>query len=184
MRSNFSIWVAVSLWHLLAVSHAQTNNFGSLPSCAQNCMEDTFRDTMCHPLLSSDLSCACHNTALLEKVRVCTTVSCGRKDELTALNITFKVCSDKPIPDKSKSYRLIILAFYTLAVIAMAAQWIVRFTVGRLQWLDDGNMVMVLALDTVLFATCYKMSFTGLGLDMWNVPFSGITTTLLVRCCS
>lgn len=63
----------------------------------------------------------------------------------------------------------------------MTAQWVVRFTVGRLQSLDDGNMVMVLAVDTLLFAVCYKMSFTGLGLDMWNVAFEDITTTLLVR---
>ncbi|KAJ4316701.1 hypothetical protein N0V94_005314 [Neodidymelliopsis sp. IMI 364377] len=61
----------------------------------------------------------------------------------------------------------------------MVAQWVARSTVGRLKWLDDGNMVVVLALDTVLFAVCYKMSFTGLGRDMWNVSFSGITSTLL-----
>jgi hypothetical protein len=63
----------------------------------------------------------------------------------------------------------------------MTGQWVVRFTVGRLQWLDDGNALMVLAVDTLLFAVCYKMSWTGLGLDMWNVPFEQITTTLLVR---
>lgn len=73
------------------------------------------------------------------------------------------------------------MAFFTLAVIAIAAQFIVRFSVGRLQWLDDGNMFMVLAMDTLLFGVCYKMSFTGLGLDMWNVQYSDITTTLLVQ---
>lgn len=117
----------------------------------------------------------------LDKARDCITTTCGRKDELSALNIFFKACTDKPVRDKSTSYRKINVAFYILAVVAMTTQWVVRFTVGRLQWLDDGNMVMVLALDTVLFAVCYKMSFTGLGLDMWNVPFEGITTTLLVR---
>lgn len=113
--------------------------------------------------------------------RDCFTTSCTRKDELSALNITFKACTDKPVRDKSVSYRRINLAFYILAVVAMVTQWVVKFSVGRLQWLDDGNMVAVLAVDTVLFAVCYKMSFTGLGLDMWNVAFPDITTTLLVR---
>ena len=78
-------------------------------------------------------------------------------------------------------YRHVILAFYILSVVALAAQWVVRFTVGRLELLDDANTFMVLAADTVLFAVCYKMSWTGLGRDMWNVgSFDQITTTLLV----
>ncbi|KAL1648509.1 hypothetical protein SLS61_006833 [Didymella pomorum] len=101
-----------------------------------------------------------------------------RKDDLTALNITFKACTDKPSRDKSETYRHVNLAFYILSVVALAAQWIVRFTVGRLELLDDANTFMVLAVDTVLFAVCYKMSWTGLGRDMWNVPFDEITTTL------
>lgn len=146
----------------------------------QDCVNSTFASTTCHPLLASDASCACRDTVTLDTARVCITASCGRKDELSALNITFKACTDKPVRDKSTSYRRIIVAFYVLALAAMLAQWVVRFTVGRLQWLDDGNMVMVLAVDAVLFAVCYRMSFTGLGLDMWNVPFANITTTLLV----
>jgi hypothetical protein len=94
--------------------------------------------------------------------------------------MTHIACNEKT-RDKSGSYRILNVAFYSLAVVAMVAQWVARSTVGRLKWLDDGNMVVVLALDTVLFAVCYKMSFTGLGRDMWNVPFSGITSTLLVR---
>lgn len=144
-------------------------------------MNSTFTTPTCRPLLSSDPSCACRDTVLLDKNRECIIASCTRKDELTSLNLTFKACSDKPVRDKSKSYRTINVVFYTLATIAMAIQWVVRATAGRLRWLDDSNMVMVLALDTTLFAVCYKMSFTGLGLDMWNVTFSDITTTLLVR---
>jgi hypothetical protein len=138
--------------------------------------------TTCHPLSTSDASCACHDTVTLDKARDCFKTSCVQKDQLIALKITFKACTDKPIRDKSIKYRNINVAFYTLAVIAMLAQWLVRFTAGRLQLLDDGNMVMVLALNTILFAVCYKMSLTGLGLDMWNIPFEDITTTLLVRC--
>lgn len=143
-------------------------------------MDNTITTATCRPLSSSDAACACRDTVLLDKARDCIVTTCGRKDQLSALKITFTACSDKPIRNKSHSYRHIIVAFYVLAVAAMAAQFIVRFTVGRLQWLDDSNMIMVLALDTVLFAVCYKMSFTGLGLDRWHVPFSSITTTLLV----
>jgi hypothetical protein len=143
-------------------------------------VNSTFANTTCHPLSNSDASCACHESTTLDAARDCFTTSCGRKDDLTALNITFKACTDKPVRDKSESYRHVNLAFYILAVVALAAQWAVRFTVGRLQLLDDVNTFMILAMDTVLFAVCYKMSWTGLGRDMWNVPFDQITTTLLV----
>lgn len=143
-------------------------------------MNSTFASATCHPLSTSNGSCACHETATLDAARDCFTISCGRKDQLTALNITFKACTDKPPREKSTSYRHVNLAFYILAVVAIAGQWVVRFTIGRPQLLDDGNTFMILAVDTLLFAVCYKMSWTGLGWDMWNVPFEQITTTLLV----
>jgi hypothetical protein len=46
--------------------------------------------------------------------------------------------------DKSRGYWVSNITFFTLAVFAMAAQWAARATVGRLHWLDDGNMVVVL----------------------------------------
>lgn len=117
----------------------------------------------------------------LKTAEACFSTSCSRKDELTARNITTKACYNGPVRDKSKLYRTVNVAFYTISLTAIVAQFAVRFSVGRLQWLDDGNMVMVLAMNTLLFGVCYKMSFIGLGLDMWNVPFPNITTTLLVR---
>lgn len=82
--------------------------------------------------------------------------------------------------DKSRNYGNLILAFYILALVAMAAQWAARSTVGRLQFLDDGNMIVVLLVNTLLFAVCYRMSWTGLGRDMWNIEPHKITETLLV----
>lgn len=147
----------------------------------QDCVNSTFANTACRPLSASGASCACQDVTTLENARFCFTTACTRKDELSALNVTFRACNNAPIRNKSTSYRYINVVFYSLAVVAMSAQWLVRYSVGRLHWLDDGNMIMVLALDTILFAVCYKMSFTGLGVDMWNVTFSNITTTLLVR---
>lgn len=144
-------------------------------------MNRTFATTACRPLSGSGASCACEDVTKLDLARDCITASCTRKDTLSSLNVTFMACTDKPIRDKSVSYRHLIVAFYILAVTAMVAQWAVRFTVGRLQWLDDCNMLVVLAVNTVLFVMCYKMSFTGLGRDMWNIAFPDITSTLLVR---
>jgi hypothetical protein len=129
--------------------------------------------------LSSDASCACHDAILLDQTKDCFSILCSRKDGLSALNVTSIAC-EEPVRDKSKHYRVLNTTFFLLAVVAMAAQWAARSTVGRLQWLDDGNMVVVLIMDTTLFATCFRMSFTGLGQDMWKVPFSGVTSTLLV----
>ncbi|KAJ8115509.1 hypothetical protein OPT61_g2871 [Boeremia exigua] len=179
MRSKSLLWSLVLLCFILTLCRAQSYDFGLLPGCAQDCVNSTFASTTCRPLADSGAACACRDTATLDQARDCIEATCGRKDQLSALHITYDACTDEPFREKSISYRKIILSFYILAVAAMLAQWAVRFTVGRLQWLDDGNMVLVLALDTVLFATCYKMSFTGLGVDMWNVPFENITATLL-----
>ena len=116
----------------------------------------------------------------MEKAEGCFVTSCTRKEELRALNVTRKACTDGPARDKSKSYREVNLSLYIISVIAVFAQYTVRYAVGRLHWLDDGNMAMVLAMNTLLFGVCYKMSWTGLGLDMWNVAPTDITTTLLV----
>jgi hypothetical protein len=50
--------------------------------------------------------------------------------------------------DKSRSYYLSNIIFYTMALFAMASQWAARASVGRLHWLDDGNMVVVLVCTT------------------------------------
>lgn len=134
----------------------------------------------CHPLSTSDASCACQDLVLLDRFRDCFKTSCSRKDDLSALKITLDTCKDFKTRNRSKSYRSLIIAFYSLAIVAMAIQWLARSTIGRLRWLDDSNMVVILFLDTVLFATCLKMSYTGLGQDMWDVSFPNITTTLLV----
>ncbi|KAF1924862.1 uncharacterized protein M421DRAFT_424493 [Didymella exigua CBS 183.55] len=179
MRFNRSPWLAMSIFLLISLCRSQTHNFSSLPSCAQNCVKDTFASTTCHPLSSSGASCACRDTATLDKASDCIATSCGRKDQLSALNLTFRACTNKTARDRSTSYRHINVAFYILAILAMGTQWLVRFSVGRLHWLDDGSLVMVLAVDTLLFVVCYKMSWTGLGRDIWNVPFEQITITLL-----
>ncbi|KAF2689677.1 hypothetical protein K458DRAFT_130917 [Lentithecium fluviatile CBS 122367] len=178
MKGFFLVCALVSLLTLVVPSGAQDNELTLLPSCAKECVNSTLTNPDCHPLSSSDASCACSSAAALTTAKGCFATSCSVKDALSAMNITAVACNE-PVRDKSKGYRLINLVFFVLVVIAVACRWMAYGSVGRINWLDEANMIIVLALDIVLFAICHKMSYTGLGEDMWKVPFDRITNTLL-----
>ncbi|KAL6703556.1 hypothetical protein ACN47E_009581 [Coniothyrium glycines] len=178
MKATFLASIIGSLILLSSTCSAQTNDFSLLPTCAQRCFNETYTLQSCQPLPSSGSSCACEDKQRLNEAKACLSTACSRKDTITALSVITEACNED-IPDKSVSYRNLILAFYILALVALAAQWVARISVGRLSWLDDGNMVLVLLVNTLLFGVCYRMSWTGLGRHIWNVPAPKITETLL-----
>ncbi|KAG9188993.1 hypothetical protein G6011_05861 [Alternaria panax] len=83
-----------------------------------------------------------------------------------------------PVRSKTRMYKTVNVVFFVLATVAISGRYAAHIIVGRMQWLNDGNMGVVLVLNSVLFATTYKMAFDGLGQDMWKVPFEQITTML------
>ncbi|EUC40598.1 hypothetical protein COCMIDRAFT_108368, partial [Bipolaris oryzae ATCC 44560] len=123
------------------------------------------------------LSCACKNPTALTEARGCFSVGCTPKELLTALNATSVAC-DEPVRNRGKSFRTIHVAFFALALTAIAIRWTVYAAYDRIHWIQEANMVVVLALNIVFFVICYRMTFTGLGQDLWKVSFSDITYTL------
>jgi hypothetical protein len=97
----------------------------------------------CNPLSLSDASCACSDATSVAAATDCFFTSCSRRESLNAQNITTIAC-DQPVRDKSKSYRLINVIFFSMALVALAARWTAHITVGRFQWLDEANMIVVL----------------------------------------
>ncbi|RII09966.1 hypothetical protein CUC08_Gglean005956 [Alternaria sp. MG1] len=83
-----------------------------------------------------------------------------------------------PVRSKTRTYKIVNIVFFGLATAAIFGRFAAHVIVGRMQWLNDGNMGVVLALNSVLFATTYKMAFDGLGQDIWKVPFEHITSML------
>ncbi|KAH7072594.1 hypothetical protein FB567DRAFT_538441 [Paraphoma chrysanthemicola] len=165
---------------LLAVvtpSQAQDHGFSLVPACAQSCVKDFLKIPTCDAQSASFLPCACKNSTALSQARQCFTVGCTPKEVLTALNATSVAC-DEPIRNKWKSYRIIHVVFFSLALTAIAIRWTTHAAFGHIQWIHECNMVVVLALNIGLFVVCYKMTFTGLGQDLWKVSFPDITYTL------
>ncbi|KAH7078145.1 hypothetical protein BKA63DRAFT_509850 [Paraphoma chrysanthemicola] len=165
---------------LLAVvipSRAQDSGLNSVPTCAQSCVDKFLKASNCDTQSASSLSCACKNSTVLTQARQCFTVECTPKELLTALNATSVACKE-PVRTKWKSYRIIHVVFFSLALTAIAIRWTTHAALSRIHWLHEANMVVVLALNTGLFVVCYKMTFTGLGQDLWKVPFPDITYTL------
>ncbi|KAH8692471.1 hypothetical protein GQ44DRAFT_765335 [Phaeosphaeriaceae sp. PMI808] len=180
---------------LLAVvtpSRAQDHALSSVPSCAQSCVDEFLKTPNCDAQSASFLSCACSNSIALTQARQCFTVGCTPKELLTTLNATSVAC-DEPVRNRWKSYRTIHVVFFTLALTAIAIRWITHSTLGHIHWIQEANMLVVLvsnfilmedlshtlqALNIGLFVVCYKMTFTGLGQDLWKVPFLDITYTL------
>jgi hypothetical protein len=106
-------------------------------------------------------------------------VFCTRKQDLRALNITSIVC-EEPVEDKSESYRRTVAIFYALAVLAVVAHLAGRFAAGQLTWVYDGHMLVIACLGTALDVLQWKVSETGLGKHIWQVPDDDVTATLRV----
>ena len=156
---------------------AQGHGLSSLPVCAKGCVDSFLTTPNCDALSTSFMSCACKNSTALTATQQCFATACRPKELLSALNTTTVACNE-PIRNKWKTYRLIHVVFFVLAVSAIGIRWTAHATIGRVHWIDEANMAVVLALNIAMFAVCLKMSYTGLGQDMWKVPFSDITFTL------
>ncbi|KAJ5024621.1 hypothetical protein PSV08DRAFT_366283 [Bipolaris maydis] len=108
----------------------------------------------------------------------CFSTSCTARETLTTLNATMVMC-EAPVRDRSELYRLVNTVLFALSTAAILGRFYSHFALGRLQLLDDGNMALILVLNIVMFTLTTMMSFTGLGQDMWKVPFKDIRLTLV-----
>ena len=89
----------------------------------------------------------------------CFGTTCRPKDALTALNTTTVACNE-PIRNKWKTYRLINVVFFVLAVSAIAIRWTTVATIGRVHWLDEANMAIVLVSNVLSVEECIS-PYTG-----------------------
>ncbi|KAF2740593.1 hypothetical protein EJ04DRAFT_481726 [Polyplosphaeria fusca] len=168
--------VSILLSALFLASLVSSQGFTGLPACATKCIESTYSSATCDPF--TDSACACSNTASYTEATQCFTASCIPKEAFTAYNITDVTCG-RNIRDKSGSYRNIILAFFILAVVAFAGRYAAQAAVGRFHLLDDVNMAIGFVANAVLVGVCIKMSYLGLGHDIWKVPFKQVTETIM-----
>ncbi len=119
--------------------------------------------------------------------------SCTVKEVLTTTNITTVACG-APIRNRSPLMYSTLIGFIVPTALAVFARYAARIAYGKMTWLEDGCMMIIVMLD-IGFYTAGLMSgeFTnpllryiliitvrhGLGKDIWKVPFNDITKTIL-----
>ena len=85
----------------------------------------------------------CRDAVVLDKAKLCFASSCSTMDKLTALNKTSITCNE-PILDKSMKFRMVNIVLFVLAVLSVILRWSAYAAVGRMHWLDEANMAIVL----------------------------------------
>ncbi|KAF2646010.1 hypothetical protein P280DRAFT_386971, partial [Massarina eburnea CBS 473.64] len=142
------------------------------------CVNTNLHSTACLPNQNGRISCDCRGALLTSPVQHCLASVCMPKRTLATINDLSEACNE-PVRNRALLYRTVNLVLFVLAMTAMAIRFTTYWSAGRRNWLDDVNMGIVLVLDSVLVALCVKMSYLGLGQDMWKVPAEIISPTLL-----
>jgi hypothetical protein len=115
----------------------------ALTSPQKDCVSSNLITPNCDPFASSDASCICRDTSKLDEAKLCIASACSSRDKLRAYELAAITCND-PIRNKATTYRIVNIVFYTLAVLSIFLRWTAHSTVGRMNWLDETNMFIIL----------------------------------------
>ncbi|KAJ5272141.1 hypothetical protein N7524_005410 [Penicillium chrysogenum] len=148
-----------------------------LPSCALDCMTTSVSQSYCEPTNQKCLCSDAHYTAVLQK---CVLVSCTVKESLTTKNVTSTACG-APIRDHTKIVSHAGVAGGIVALVAFILRMLARLSCcGGIFGADDWTMMLTVALLIPLSALSVVLADSGLGKDMWTLPFDNITHILYV----
>lgn len=92
---------------------------------------------------SNIISCMCSDVDYLSNLQGCFALACSPKDVFSAINVTSITCN-MPVRSKTRVYKIVDIVFFGLATVAIFGRFAAHITVGRMQWLNDGNMGLVL----------------------------------------
>ncbi len=78
--------------------------------------------------------------------------SCTVKEVLTTTNITTVAC-EAPIRNRSPLMYSILIGFIVPTALAVFARYAARIAYGKMTWLEDGCMMIVVMLDIGFYTT-------------------------------
>ncbi|CZS97490.1 related to integral membrane protein PTH11 [Rhynchosporium agropyri] len=160
-----------------------------LPPCALTCLATSVAKSTCSP---TDTACVCSNAPLNAVIRTCVQSSCRIKAALKTLNVTHHLCED-PIRDARNYYNTVSDVFGILSGIAVLLRLYSRWISAQHFWYDDYIIAFAIAIGipgTVMNVKgCkrapsqypiaannkLKVTYNGLGLDIWQVGYKQIT---------
>ncbi|CAG8198056.1 unnamed protein product [Penicillium salamii] len=141
------------------------------------CMVASVPQSSCAP---TDQKCLCldtHYTVTLEK---CVLTSCTIRESLTTKNVTTSLCG-APVRDRTKVVSAAGLAGGIIALIAFILRMVARLRCcGGVFGMDDLTMMLTMCLLIPLSVLSVVLADTGLGKDMWTLPFDNITHILYI----
>ncbi|KAH7091693.1 hypothetical protein FB567DRAFT_465162 [Paraphoma chrysanthemicola] len=145
----------------------------NFPDCAVQCINTTLSINT-HCASSQDTSCLCSDPTVRLTVAQCFSTTCTPKQVLTSLNATASTCGD-PVRNKSHYARVFNIVFIVVTMCIVVARYAAQAAYGRFHLPSDVNMVFIVALNIALTWVCDHMYRTGLGRDIWTLPFHDIT---------
>ncbi|KAJ5652245.1 hypothetical protein N7507_009671 [Penicillium longicatenatum] len=169
--------VATLFTSIAVAESAQAQLAAILPTCALECMATSMTHTSC---AATDQACLCMDTNYSAILEECVMTSCTIRQSLTTKNVTETACG-APIRDRTN---IVFYAGVIGGVIAFIA-FILRMTArlrccgGVFGW-DDFTMMLTMCLIIPLSALSGVLANTGLGKDMWTLPFDNITRILYI----
>ncbi|CAG8876608.1 unnamed protein product [Penicillium nalgiovense] len=142
------------------------------------CMTTSISQSSCQP---TDQKCLCmdaHYTAVLQK---CVLVSCTVKESLSDYQKCHLNSVRGPIRDHTKIVSHAGVAGGIVALVAFILRMLARLSCcGGIFGADDWTMMLTVALLIPLSALSVVLADSGLGKDMWTLPFDNITHILYV----
>ncbi|KAH7066522.1 hypothetical protein FB567DRAFT_616205 [Paraphoma chrysanthemicola] len=175
MRLRLSGTFAMLLAILCLSSPAKSSGLGELSSCASKCNDIAISKSTCASL--QDPACLCGDATFRPIVLQCLTTTCTPKESLRGVNATATMCGD-PVRNRSHTLRKVNISLFVLTMCVVIARTASHMAYGRSNILSDVNMCLIVVLDIAVFVMSHKLLDTGLGRDLWTLPFSDIYTTL------
>ncbi|KAH7065662.1 hypothetical protein BKA63DRAFT_524369 [Paraphoma chrysanthemicola] len=175
MRLRLSGALAILLAILCLSSPTRGSGLEALSPCASKCNDIAVSQSPCAS--SQDPACLCSDATFRPTVVQCLTATCTPKESLQGVNATATMCGD-PVRDRSHSVRRVNISLFVLTMCVVIARTASHMAYGRSNILSDVTMGLIVVLDVALFVMSHKILDTGLGRDLWTLPFSDIYTTL------
>ncbi|KAE8152129.1 hypothetical protein BDV25DRAFT_170775 [Aspergillus avenaceus] len=148
-----------------------------MPKCGLHCMMVGIAASDCAP---TDQLCICTDPVLTADVEICVAANCTIRESLTTKNVSMTACR-APTRDRTKAVSYAGVAGGILALIAFILRVMARMKCcGGELGLDDWAMALNMLLVIPLSALSVNLADTGLGKDIWVLPFENITRILKI----
>ncbi|KAM0700884.1 hypothetical protein Q7P35_012606 [Cladosporium inversicolor] len=143
-----------------------------LPKCALTCVTAALPASSCE---LTDFPCLCSDEAYTATTGACILSTCTNKGAISTQGWQMKACQ-APVRDAGPMSRHINLALLVIATVCILIRFIARWRIrgsvlGWDDWTILGSYILLLPSTAIL----QTMTFTGLGQDIWTVPFDDIT---------